>query len=140
VSRFVILRHDPMPGGTLPLHWDLMIEHDETLWTWALAEQPQAGASISGELLADHRKAYLEYEGPLSRDRGSVARWDAGEFQWVKQSQTVLVVRLIGQRFKGTVQLEQRQPEVSGPRTDGRGRVAGQRWTVSFSSEVRGAR
>ena len=48
------------------------------LKTWACREPPQAGVEIPCEALADHRLAYLDYEGPISGGRGSVTRWDRG--------------------------------------------------------------
>ena len=123
MARFVILRHDPAAGSTRPLHWDLMLEQPETLWTWALSEHPAAGRQIAAEHLADHRKLYLEFEGPLSGDRGIVSRWDQGDFSWVEQTTNTLVVRLSGQRLRGTVRLE---------RSD----VSDQRWTVTFTSDT----
>ena len=76
MPRFVILEHDhPI------LHWDLMLEGDGVLQTWRLAHAPEplAGA-IEATALADHRVMYLDYEGPISGNRGNVKRWDAGEY------------------------------------------------------------
>ena len=58
-----------------------MLEQDGVLRTWALAEEPAAQAEIAAEALGDHRLDYLEYEGPVSGDRGSVSRWDEGEYE-----------------------------------------------------------
>jgi hypothetical protein len=75
MPRFVILEHDHPT-----LHWDLMLEVGDVLQTWRLAEAPAPGAIIEAIALGDHRKAYLDYEGPVSGGRGSVVRWDAGSF------------------------------------------------------------
>src|SRR5262245_29825311 len=76
MPRFVILEHDH-PS----LHWDLMLEAGDVLQTWRLANPPEVGSSpIEAMALGDHRIAYLEYEGPVSRNRGTVRRWDAGVF------------------------------------------------------------
>jgi hypothetical protein len=53
---------------------------------------------IRAEELGDHRLAYLEYEGPLSGDRGRVRRYDAGEFEWESEEAEWVVVRLEGRR------------------------------------------
>ena len=60
-----------------------MLESDGVLRTWALAEMPRivARRPIDAEGLADHRLAYLDYEGPVSGERGSVGRVDAGTFE-----------------------------------------------------------
>jgi hypothetical protein len=76
--RFVILTHDhPF------LHWDLMLDFGEALRTWRLLAEPAPGADVPAEALPDHRRAYLDYEGPVSEGRGTVVRWDAGEFEVV---------------------------------------------------------
>ncbi len=45
--------------------------------------------------LATHRREYLEYEGPVSGNRGSV-KWlgSAGEYRILEDSPTRLIVRL----------------------------------------------
>ena len=75
MARYVILTHDhPFP------HWDLMLEAGGVLRTWRLLSEPGPGRVVWAERLADHRIAYLEYEGPVSGGRGSVARWDYGTY------------------------------------------------------------
>jgi hypothetical protein len=49
---------------------------------------------------------YLEYEGPVSGDRGSVVRWDAGTFAWLADEPGRVAVRLQGQRLNALVELE----------------------------------
>ena len=41
---------------------------------------------MDAEVLPDHRLAYLDYEGPISGDRGSVTRWDRGTYDVEHQS------------------------------------------------------
>jgi hypothetical protein len=45
--------------------------------------------------------AYLQYEGPISGDRGSVTRWDEGEFELVGESDARIELRLDGRRLSG---------------------------------------
>lgn len=80
-----------------------MIEAGEVLRAWALDREPAADCNIAAEPLADHRKAYLDYEGPLSGDRGCVRRWDAGTYRIEREAGAELVVRLRGRRLHGTV-------------------------------------
>jgi hypothetical protein len=101
MPRFVLLQHDH-PA----LHWDLMLEAGEVLQTWRLPSVPVAGAQLMDTRIGDHRRVYLEYEGPVSGNRGRVIRWDAGEFEWLQQSESVLLVRLRGTRFEGLLRLE----------------------------------
>lgn len=75
VLRFVILEHDhPF------VHWDLMLETGETLETWRLLSYPQPGRWVDAERLPAHRSLYLDYEGPVSNDRGTVKRIVAGDY------------------------------------------------------------
>jgi hypothetical protein len=89
MPRFVILSHDdPFP------HWDFMLEHRETLRTWRLAELPRPGLTLAAELLSDHRKAYLDYEGPVSGGRGKVVQVDAGDYCILNSDASGMVLRL----------------------------------------------
>lgn len=76
-NRFVILHHASPRGD----HWDLMLENEEALTTWALPPQTLGEAFVcTAAPLPEHRLAYLEYEGPVSGNRGSVRRVDAGSY------------------------------------------------------------
>ena len=101
MPRFVILEHDSPRG----LHWDFLLETGPALTAWALAQSPDTPAAIDAESLADHRIEYLDYEGPVSAGRGTVRRWDAGTYQFVRQSERELVVSLEGRRLCGTATL-----------------------------------
>ncbi len=101
MPRFVILTHDHPT-----LHWDLMLEMGATLRTWRLPEPPRAGCELPAESLPDHRLMYLDYEGPVSGNRGSVQRWDAGEFEILEESPDLLVVRLSGKMLCGSARIE----------------------------------
>ena len=96
MPRFAILRHETPPGSPRPLHWDFLLEDAGTLLTWALAESPAAGRPIAADALTNHRTAYLDYEGPVSGNRGSVTRWDAGTFEWRHRSDREVAVILTG--------------------------------------------
>ncbi len=100
MPRFVILQHDHPT-----LHWDFMLEAGDCLRTWRLAGPPRAGAAVVAELLGDHRRAYLDYEGPVSGGRGTVIRWDAGTFSWEPVA-VGIAVRLEGQRLRGLARIE----------------------------------
>lgn len=101
--RFVILTHDhPV------LHWDLMLEAGDALWTWRLADEPQPGLEIDADRLPDHRLMYLNYEGPVSGDRGTVSRWDAGTYARCVESAVEVRAALCGARLQGTVALRRR--------------------------------
>ncbi|HLL88953.1 MAG TPA: hypothetical protein VK324_06595 [Tepidisphaeraceae bacterium] len=72
---YVILHHT----GVDDPHFDVMIESapDGPLMTWRSGRWP-IDAPTPLTRLPDHRRDYLTYEGPLSNDRGRVARVAAG--------------------------------------------------------------
>jgi hypothetical protein len=102
MPRFVVLEHD----GPRGLHWDLMLEQDQSLATWALFQPPDADGTIEAERLADHRLAYLDYEGPVSGGRGSVRRWDQGTYELRGRSEQTWTVLLVGRRLAGEASFE----------------------------------
>lgn len=94
MPRAVILRHD-LPDGTW--HYDWMIERsipdleprpgsgpERRLLTFRLDPAPTpppadpGGGPFEAVRLPDHRARYLEYEGPVSSDRGRVTRVASG--------------------------------------------------------------
>src|SRR5437764_12400592 len=87
MPRFVILEHD-WPTR----HWDLLLEAGDVLRAWRLLEEPELGQTIRAEPNADHRLMYLDYEGPVSGDRGSVKRWAAGVFQCSRNDSAEVMV------------------------------------------------
>jgi hypothetical protein len=87
------------------VHWDFMLESGKRLRTWALQEEPRSGAIVAAVSLGDHRAAYLDYEGPVSGDRGRVTRWDYGTYSTLWEDDTVWQVRLQGARWNGVAHL-----------------------------------
>lgn len=94
-----------------------MLEHEEVLLTWNLFElpksweddsaaRPQAASRGSAAVkIHDHRLAYLDYEGPISEGRGEVTRVDRGEYRIVERTDAHWRVELLGDRFKGVIEL-----------------------------------
>src|SRR5690348_6710528 len=100
-KRFVILRHECPEGYKPGVHWDLMLEEADSLRTWALAVEPAIGLTIAAEQLSDHRLAYLDYEGPISGNRGRVSRWDSGRYELLDSSAAELCFLLLGHQIRG---------------------------------------
>lgn len=100
MPRFAILEHD-WPSR----HWDLLLEDGDALLAWRLLEEPRVGSTVSAEKNADHRKIYLDYEGPISGHRGSVTRWNSGTFQWVERTIDAIEVLVNGVKFVGRLRL-----------------------------------
>ena len=114
MPRFVILEHDHPDR-----HWDLMLEAGETLQTWRLSALPEVGQAVRAERSFDHRRFYLDYEGPIRDNRGHVTRQECGTFDWEIVEEGRTVVRLKGMRLVGLLRLE---------------RDAEGGWTASFGS------
>lgn len=85
-----------------------MLEDEGKLLTWALPAVPSPGRSMEATLLADHRLAYLAYEGELSGGRGRVTRWDAGDFEWLVRGEDFLCLRLYGGKLSANATLQRR--------------------------------
>lgn len=117
MPRFAILCHQPGNNSTRPLHWDLMFECGDALRTFACLVEPHMRQPLQLEALDDHRLAYLDYEGPVSGERGAVTRWDEGEFDFVEEHPERWVLDVRGQHWKGRVRLTAE---------------TGQRWKAAF--------
>jgi hypothetical protein len=78
-----------------------MLEGDDALLTWSIKAIPGEGQSVVAQRLADHRSIYLEYEGPVSDNRGQVKRWDAGTYETLLTSEHEVVVRIGGNQLNG---------------------------------------
>ena len=78
--QFVVLAHQPGPGSERSgeLHFDWMFEVDRRLRTWATPpvqlDVDSGPWEVDCESLADHRLHYLDHEGEISCDRGTVIR------------------------------------------------------------------
>ena len=99
-SRFVILEHTYQG-----VHYDLMLELGDVLRTWRLETPPEPGRTVGAEPLPDHRLLYLDYEGPISGDRCSVRRWDAGTYTGDASGSNHVCVELHGERLCGRLEL-----------------------------------
>ena len=112
MPRFVLLEHDHPH-----LHWDFLLEEGEVLRGWRLAEEPMAGKPIVATSQVDQRVLYLDYEGPVSGNRGTVMRWDFGEYRLEPPSREAsprasrvgaqLALQITGTRLHGRVELQQ---------------------------------
>jgi hypothetical protein len=125
MPRFVLLYHDCPPTYERPSHWDFMLESGNVLRTWALERLPRdwhvaftrtsaahpncpllaPDNTVAAVQLGDHRRDYLELEGPLSGDRGTVMRVAAGTYQGEHESPDVWHVVLTGDALAARVQV-----------------------------------
>lgn len=99
--RFVLHQHD-----ATRLHWDLRLEHDGVLLSFALPRfvpwHPDRNhLAVHTE---DHPLEYLTFEGTIpegSYGAGDMFVFDTGDYEPVKIEDTKLVVELHGQRLRG---------------------------------------
>lgn len=102
-ARFVLLEHR-WDG----VHWDFMLERGGVLKTWALDAPPAPGKEGAARALPDHRAAYLDYEGPVSGGRGTVARVDVGVYIPLEWTDDRVRIRLEGRQLVGELLLTRR--------------------------------
>jgi hypothetical protein len=102
-----------------------MLERGDMLRTWALARLPKAWQAAHLETrvadancpplaleneveaveLADHRREYLDFEGELSGDRGSVSRVAEGSYILRDETADCLAIALEAALLEGFVDL-----------------------------------
>ena len=97
-----------------------MLEAGPVLWTWRLDAIPSLGGLCQARRVADHRRSYLDYEGPISGNRGEVRRIADGEFAWVEDTPCRIVIRVRGASFSGVITFERGQ---------------GEEWTLNYCPE-----
>lgn len=119
--KTVLLRHDEPGGGH---HYDWMIENPApdpanaeaggaSLVTWRVdfpSRQWGERGTMDLTPLKPHRRAYLTYEGPISRGRGSVRRVDQGSAAVRAWSPSEAVVDVNMTHFTGTLRLNRTAP------------------------------
>lgn len=113
-AQFVLLYHSLSDS----VHWDLCLDLGHALATWRVLDDPASLMTASGdppptlraERLGDHRRLYLDYEGPVSGDRGHVTRVDRGPWKLLDRRSTRWTFRLNGDLLTGTFVLTERNP------------------------------
>jgi hypothetical protein len=101
--QYAILQHRDRAGE----HWDFLIEQPAALATWKLPRDPTAPGTlpVEGSRIADHRKVYLRYEGPVRGDRGHVRRVDGGVCRHLEVTESGWRFELQGGRLTGRFRL-----------------------------------
>lgn len=105
ISRFVIQQHD-----ATRLHWDLRLEHEGVLRSWALPRgvpwnPKQNRLAVQTE---DHGLEFLDHEGDDFDGQfgnGRSTRWDFGTFEVHEMEPEKVVVTLSGKRVNGKYSL-----------------------------------
>ena len=99
LPRFVIHQH-----SARRLHWDLRLEHEGALVSWAvpkgMPEQP--GENRFAAATEDHPIEYLEFQGRIPEGNygaGTMTIWDSGTFEVLKWEARKIEVDLHGERL-----------------------------------------
>ena len=100
-GRFVVQEHDARR-----LHWDLRLEHEGTLVSWALprgipAHPDENRLAVHTE---DHPLEYLEFEGEIPKGEygaGTMSVWDRGTFEAEKFRDGEVIATFAGERLSG---------------------------------------
>ena len=98
--RFVIHEHH-----ATHLHWDLRLELDGALKSWAVPKEPpqEAGIKRLAIKVEDHPLDYIDFEGVIEEGygKGEVKIWDEGELVVESRTQKKLVFILHGKKLAG---------------------------------------
>ncbi|MBA2117544.1 DNA polymerase ligase N-terminal domain-containing protein [Bremerella alba] len=106
MPRYAILHHTTPSNAEKPDHYDLLLEDGDLLKTFTLESFPEVGLPVRAIADFDHRLIYLDYEGPVSDNRGEVTRADEGTFSWIIRQDDLATVHLQGERLQGRLILE----------------------------------
>ncbi len=105
MAEFVILKHI-LPDQSY--HWDLMLEMEEKLATWQVPQEPSQWSSepILSERIFDHRKKYLDYEGPINENRGHVIQVAKGNLELIEKTDQLWRCNLMSELISGELLLK----------------------------------
>ena len=109
---FVIQKH-----YSTRLHYDLRLEKDGVLKSWAVPKEPpgQKGIKRLAIQVEDHELGYEHFEGRISEGMygaGTVEIWDRGYYVPIKFQANEIIVGFDGERLKGTYCLIKMKPKV----------------------------
>jgi bifunctional non-homologous end joining protein LigD len=100
-ARFVVQEHHARR-----LHWDLRLERDGVLVSWAvpngIPEDP--GQNRKAIRTEDHPLSYIDFEGEIPRGSygaGKVTVWDHGTYDCEKFEPDKVIVNFHGERLRG---------------------------------------
>lgn len=98
---YVIQKH-----AATRLHYDLRLEMDGVLKSWAIPKEPEGkpGVKRLAIQVEDHPIEYSEFEGVIPEGQygsGRVEKWDYGDYDLVKRTDRSIEVEIRGKRLRG---------------------------------------
>ena len=88
-----------------------MIETGASLMTWRIAIDDLSslmnGIEINGTRIADHRKTYLDYQGPVRSGSGRVELYDTGICDCLPPLNERYVIKISGRKLKGELIIDE---------------------------------
>src|SRR5688500_15683382 len=99
--RFVVQEHHARA-----LHWDLRLEHDGTLASWAVPKgiPPDPRRNNLAVRTEDHPLEYLDFHGEIPKGEygaGTMKIWDRGTYELHKWRDKEVMVTFHGERVRG---------------------------------------
>ncbi|MFW9934766.1 MAG: DNA polymerase ligase N-terminal domain-containing protein [Candidatus Thorarchaeota archaeon] len=98
---YVIQRHEARN-----LHWDLRLERDGVLVSWAVPKEPptEKGTRRLAIQTEDHPIEYGSFQGIIKEGEygaGTVELWDTGKYETEKWEKDEIIVIIHGKRLQG---------------------------------------
>ena len=105
MPRFVIQKHQ-----ATRLHYDLRLEMDGVLKSWAVPKEPSADTKVKRLAIQveDHELDYIDFEGEIEEGEygaGAVEIWDTGDYELLEREEGFMRVELKGRRLRGAWKL-----------------------------------
>jgi len=100
-GRYVVHRH-----AAMHLHYDLRLEFDGVLKSWAVPKGPpeESGVKRLAIAMEDHPLEYADFEGVIPEGEygaGTVEIWDSGTFRLLSKSSKKIEFELNAKKLRG---------------------------------------
>jgi bifunctional non-homologous end joining protein LigD len=97
------------------LHWDLRLEFDGVLKSWAVPKEPSKDPKVRrlAVQVEDHPIDYAKFEGTIPEGEygaGKVKIWDRGTFDLVSRKVNKIIFKINGKNLKGNYVLVRFKP------------------------------
>jgi len=99
---YVIQKHD-----ATRLHFDLRLEMDGTLKSWAIPKEPPTSPEVKrlAVQVEDHPVEYASFEDTIPEGEygaGKVEIWDKGTYKLIDRKENKLILEIDGAKLSGT--------------------------------------